>query len=142
MTGLTKAQQKKIHKLAKEGKTQGQIAKAIHKQKLPVSKYMQAQGLGTRKVSGSTLFWRDVKSTKELLQIPHKEATEIIFKSSKWKEKRFNRLSELNRMAAEKWADLDRKARAIRMREFKRGDFRDNVGVSPEDYENYFETEY
>jgi len=140
MTGLTKAQQKKIGILSRKGKSQQYIAKAIHKQKLVVTQYMQKERLGARKVSGSTLFWRDVKSTKELFQIPHKEATEIVFKTTKWREKRIARLSENRRLAAEKWEELDRKARRKRFDKMKSGDFIEYTGVKPEDYEDYFDT--
>ena len=120
------------------GKTQYQIARALHTRKENVSRYLKEASLGVR-APKTALFWSDVKAIKEMGEGTRKEAIHTAKFLPKWLKKRTAKLSEADRVFHEEWAKLERDMRAAKWSE-ARGYPEGMSKKLREDYEDYWET--
>jgi predicted transcriptional regulator len=79
---LSTAQSAKVKRYTKQGKSQQAIAKLLHVSKQRVSSAQAKAKVGKRAPS---TFWKDVKNLKGM-GYSHKEATEVVKYSPKWKK--------------------------------------------------------
>ena len=127
----------RIKSLTKAGKTQYQIARALHTRKQNVASFLKKASLGVRAPpTGAAAFWKDVKKVKKLLGYERKEAIKVTKVAPKWLEKRVAKLSAPERKMHKEWARLTTEYRRAA---FKKG----GIPLSKrlmEDYEEYFTT--
>ena len=136
MKKFSKAQGIRIRSLTKKGKTQEQIALALHTRKQNVATYLKKAKIGKR-TTGAARFWKDVKTTKKLGEYDYKGAIHATKIMPKWLKKRVARLSEKERLFHARWAAFDREFRAS---EFAKGRPEGMTDKMMEDYEDYWET--
>ena len=86
-----------IASLTKKGYSQKKIAKTLGIRKMKVVTYQKTHKIGKRVASP---FWSDVKTVKKALGVGHTEATYIVKNSSKWVNKRWNRMAAWRRRLA------------------------------------------
>lgn len=134
---FSKAEIRRIKSLTKAGKTQYQIARALHTRKQNVATYLRTASLGVRAPpTGAVAFWKDVKKVKELLGYEREEAIKVTKVAPKWLKKRVARLSVAEQKMHKEWARLTTEYRRAA---FKKG----GIPLSKrllEDYEEYFTT--
>lgn len=134
---FTKTEIGRIKSLAGAGKTQYQIAKALHTRKQNVASYLKRASLGVRApTTGAVAFWKDVKKVKELLGYEREEAIKVTKVAPKWLEKRIAKLSEADQKMQKFWGE---KSKEYRREMFKKGAI-PLSGRLREDYEEYFTT--
>ena len=127
-----------IKAMVRIGKTQYQIARALHTQKQNVATYLKAVSLGVRAPKTAD-FWSDVKAIKQMGEGTRKEAIHTVKFFPKWLKKRTAKLSEADRIFFEEWSKLDRDMRAAKWSE-GRGYPEGMSEKLREDYEDYWET--
>ena len=126
----------RIKSLTKKGKSQFQIAKALHTRKQNVATYLKKAKLGKR-TTGATKFWKDVAEHKIKAEATRKEAIQAVKMYPKWLKRRVARLSEKEQIFHKEWAAFDREFRAS---EFAGGRPEGMTDKLMEDYEDYWET--
>lgn len=88
-----------IKSLTKKGLSQKKIALLLHIRKTKVVAEQKKLRIGKRVASG---FWSDVKKLRDTGLYTHREATEAAKKTTKWVDKRWERMSKKRRDLATK----------------------------------------
>ena len=133
---FSKTEIRRIKSLAKQGKSQFQIAKALHTRKQNVATFLKKAKIGKR-ATGAEKFWKDVAEHKIKAEATRKEAIQAVKMYPKWLKRRVKRLSEKERIFHERWANLEKEMRAAEFMEGRPEGMSDKLH---EDYENYWET--
>ena len=128
---LTAKQTAKVRKLTKAGKSQKSIAKTLGVSKQRVSTAQAKLKIGKRVASA---FWKEVKGIKNM-GYSHKEATDIVKYSPKWKKAYKKRTGK----ARTSPKDKDRIREQLRA-EYLRLEEEQKMGGVEYEGERYFET--
>ena len=131
MKTFSKTEIGRIKSLAKGGKTQYQIAKALHTRKQNVASFLAKRELGAR-----SAFGEDVRKLRELGGDTYEDAVQKTKMLSKWLGKRVGKLTSAEQKMHQFWSG---KTKEFRRSKFKTGAY-DLSDKLMEDYESYFET--
>ena len=129
---LTSKQTAKVKKYTKAGKSQQVIAKLLGVSKQRVATSQKKAQVGKRVSSG---FWKDVKAYRKISGDTHREATEVMKYSRKWKKAYKKRTGK----ARTSQKDKDR-IRAMLREEYLRLEEEQKMGGIDYEGEKYFDT--
>lgn len=134
---FSSAEKANIKALAGVGKTQYQIARALHTRKQNIASFLKSASLGVRApTTGAVAFWKDVKRIKEEFGYDREEAIKVMKHTPKWLNKRVAKLSEAEQKMHKEWAKYTTEYRRAM---FKKGGIPLSTRLI-EDYEEYFTT--